>query len=153
MLNKSRLFKLLFFILLVAGVALSGVQFRPGAWYMALQKPFWTPPGWLFPPVWTVLYGMIAVAGWRIFAGTSRFLKALWLTQLVLNGLWSWLFFGMHQTGLGLIDICAMLAAIATMVAISRRIDRNSAWLLTPYLIWVGYATTLNLAIYLMNRP
>ena len=149
--KRSPYFSLLFFILLVAIVALSGVQFQPGAWYLQLQKPFWTPPGWLFPPVWTALYLMIAIAGWRIFAGTSRILKALWLVQLVLNGLWSWLFFGLHQTGLGLIDIFAMLTAIAALVLVSRGLDRRVSWLLTPYLVWVAYASTLNLAIYLLN--
>lgn len=142
---------LVLFVLIVSGVALSGTHFQPGEWYAHIEKPGWTPPNWLFPPVWSALYLMIAVAGWLIFSGSNRTLKILWVIQLVLNGLWSWLFFGMHRTGLGLIDILAMLACIAVLVSTSFKTSRAVSWLMMPYLIWVGYASTLNAAIYLQH--
>lgn len=139
------------FLVLVGAVAMTGVQFRPGGWYLMLEKPFWTPPSWVFPPVWTVLYVMIAVAGWLTYAGHDWRLKALWLLQLGLNALWSWLFFGLHRVDLGLIDIIALLFTIAAFVALAFRQDKRPAWWMLPYLLWVAYATTLNAAIYLMN--
>lgn len=139
------------FIILVAGIAMSGMHFQPGAWYAGLAKPFWTPPDWLFPPVWGVLYLMIAVAGWLIFIGSNPWIKVLWLTQLVLNGLWSWLFFGLHRTGLGLIDMVALLLSIAALFAMALPRQRSVSWLIGPYLAWVAYALSLNAAIYVLN--
>lgn len=138
-------------MLAVAGVASSGVQFQPGAWYAHLNKPGWTPPNWIFPPVWTMLYLMIAVAGWLIFQKSGRFLKTLWFSQLLLNGVWSWLFFGLHQTGLALLDIIAMFVLIGAIVARSRKSFPAVFWLMAPYLVWVGYASSLNFAIYFLN--
>lgn len=151
MAERYRWPKLILFLLIVAAVAMSGVSFQPGAWYAGLAKPFWTPPDWLFPPVWTLLYIMIAVAGWLSFAGHDRRLQILWVMQLLFNALWSWLFFGEHWIAAGLIDILAMLACIAAIVRIAWRPQRAVAWLMLPYLAWVGYATTLNAAILLLN--
>lgn len=142
---------LLLFLVLVGAVAMSGVHFQPGAWYAGLAKPFWTPPNWLFPPVWGLLYLMMAVAGWLIYAGRDARLKALWAVQLILNALWSWLFFGLHRTDLGLVDISALLVTIAAIVSIARRRQPAVAWLMAPYLIWVAYASTLNAAIHVLN--
>ena len=142
---------LLVFLILVGVVAMSGVHFQPGPWYAGLHKPFWTPPDWLFPPVWSVLYLMMAVAGWLIYASPDRRLKWLWGIQLMLNALWSWLFFGLHRTDLGLVDISALLICIAAIVVRSRSRQRPVAWLMAPYLIWVAYASTLNAAIHVLN--
>jgi len=142
---------LLFFVLIMFGVSLSGMHFQPGEWYAHLVKPSWTPPNWLFPVVWSVLYLMIAVAGWLIFSESNRTLKILWIIQLVLNGLWSWIFFGMHSTRLGFIDILAMFLSIAILLALSRKTSRAVTWLMAPYLVWVGYAASLNAAISLLN--
>lgn len=148
--NRSY-FTLLLCVLLVAGTALSGAQFQPGEWYAQLEKPGWTPPNWLFPPVWGALYLMIAVAGWLIFSGPSLALRILWMVQLVLNGIWPWLFFGLHRMGLGLINIVALFACLAMLVVLSCRASRAASWLMAPYLAWVGYASALNAAIYLLN--
>lgn len=150
--NARSYFTLILFFLIVAAVAASGVQFRPGQWYEQLQKPFWTPPNWVFPPVWSILYVMIAVSGWMIFSASKPTLKVLWIAQLVFNGLWSWLFFGMHRTGLGLADILALFSCIFALLLLSRKTSPAVAWLTLPYLFWVGYATTLNAAILLLNR-
>jgi benzodiazapine receptor len=94
---------------------------------------------------------MIAVAGWLIFATSHRTLKILWVIQLALNGLWSWIFFGMHLLGLGMIDILAMFVCTLMLLALACNSSRAVAWLMTPYLFWIGYASALNVAIYFLN--
>jgi tryptophan-rich sensory protein len=141
------------YVLLVAAVAAFGAQFEPGDWYAQLSKPAWTPPNWLFGPVWTILYILIAVAGWLIHYGANPVLKYLWALQLLLNGIWSWLFFGLHLTGLALVGITALIVCIATLLMVAKRCMQPIVWLLLPYLAWVGYAATLNAAIYLSNVP
>lgn len=149
MLKLRPFLMLLFFILIVAGVSFSGAQFRPGDWYAGLIKPGWTPPNWVFPVAWSVLYLMIAIAGWLIFAASRRTVKILWVIQLALNGLWSWVFFGMHLIGLGMVDILAM--CVCTMMLLACKPSRAVVWLMTPYLFWIGYASSLNVAIYFLN--
>jgi tryptophan-rich sensory protein len=145
-------FALLFFVLIVAVVAASGATFLPGAWYAQLNKPSWTPPNWFFPLIWSVLYAFIAIAGWLIFSGANRLLKILWLVQLLLNGLWSWLFFGLHRTGLGLLDIVALLSCIAALIWVARQQrDMNLVRLMMPYWLWVACAAALNAHIYIFN--
>ena len=141
------------YVLLVAAVAAFGAQFEPGEWYAQLSKPAWTPPNWLFGPVWTVLYITIAVAGWLIHYGGSPMLKYLWALQLLVNGIWSWVFFGLHFIGLALVNITALIVCIATLLLVARRVMQPVVWLLSPYLAWVSYAATLNAAIYLNNAP
>jgi tryptophan-rich sensory protein len=144
---------LLVFLAIVAAAAFTGTQFMPGGWYAALEKPSWTPPNWLFSPVWTLLYIAIAVAGWLVWRKTRKIGAplAIWFAQLVLNAAWSWLFFGVHRTGLALADIVLMLALIAAFIATARRESRLAAGLFIPYFLWVAYATSLNLAIWRMN--
>jgi tryptophan-rich sensory protein len=152
MTNKSSSYwSLLLFILIVAGVSVSGMQFQPGEWYAQLVKPGWTPSNWLFPVAWSLLYLQIAVAGWFIYSGGSRPLKILWAVQLILNGLWSWIFFGMHSPRLAFVDILAMFICISAIVWLARKVSRVVVWLMTPYLVWVGYASTLNAGIYYLN--
>jgi tryptophan-rich sensory protein len=126
----------------------------PG-WYANLAKPTWTPPGWIFGPVWTLLYLMMAVAAWLVwrqagFAG-AKLPLALFAIQLVLNSLWSVLFFGLQNPGAAAVDIILLWAAIlATMVTFWRR-SRVAGGLLAPYLAWVSFAAVLNAAIWRMN--
>lgn len=92
-------------VLLVFATASSGAIFKPGDWYASLERPDWTPQNWVFPVVWTVLYIMIALAGWLVFsAGGFGLAMMIWGAQLVLNAAWSWLFFGMRRMDLALID-------------------------------------------------
>jgi len=142
----------LFLLLVVGGGLLIGFVARPGAWYDGLAKPPFTPPGWLFGPVWTVLYVLIAVAGWRGWqrARSGWAMRLRWV-QLGLNFLWSPLFFGAQQPGAAFVVILLMLAAIVAFMATVWRVDRLSAWLFLPYLGWVGFATLLNGAIWAMN--
>jgi len=145
---------LLVFLAMVAAAALVGTQFGPGPWYVALQKPPWTPPGWLFAPVWTVLYVAIAVAGWSVWRSKAVSVTKpilIWLLQLMLNGLWSWLFFGLRRPDLALIDIIALLVTIGWFIASAGKISRVAAWLFVPYALWVGFATALNFSIWQLN--
>ena len=136
------------FMVIVFAVAAVGWFYKPGDWYVALWKPAWTPPNWVFGPVWTVLYVLIGIAGWMIFSRPSpSSAKYLWVSQLILNALWSWLFFGLHNTLLALLDIVALVACIAVLIIVSYQRQRMVSWLLLPYLAWVAYASTLNAAI------
>lgn len=128
---------------------------RIESWYAALTKPPWTPPGWLFGPVWSVLYGSMALSAWLVWrrqgfaaAGLPLLLFAV---QLFLNLMWSVLFFGLKSPGLALLDIVLLLVAIAaTLVSFWRR-SAAAGGLLVPYLAWVGFATALNFAIWRLN--
>ncbi|MEZ5773411.1 MAG: TspO/MBR family protein [Hyphomicrobiaceae bacterium] len=140
------------FALLTAAAATTGAQFMPGPWYAALAKPDWTPPNWLFGPVWTLLYVMIAVAGalaWRS-AGPSL-ATLLWLVQMVANTLWSYLFFGLNRIDLALADITLLWLAIVGFVATVWNRSRTAALLFVPYLLWVSFAAALNLAVFRLN--
>jgi tryptophan-rich sensory protein len=143
------------FLLAVFAVAFTASRFRPGEWYQALQKPPWTPPDWLFAPVWTVLYLAIAVAGWLVWRGRDgqgSTALSFWVAQLVLNGLWSWLFFGLHRPDLALFDIVLLDAAIVGFVMSALPISRLAAGLFVPYGLWVAYATALTFSIWQANR-
>ncbi|MEV6521191.1 TspO/MBR family protein [Longispora sp. NPDC051575] len=121
--------------------------------YATLDRPSWAPPAWLFGPVWTVLYVMIAVAGWLVWrrTGLTGPAMALFATQLVLNALWTPVFFGLGRYGLALIVIVAMWCAIGVTVVLFRAVSRPAAALLLPYWAWVTFATALNAAIWWAN--
>ncbi|MDA3913889.1 TspO/MBR family protein [Oleiagrimonas sp.] len=140
------------FLLLVAIVATLGSLFPPGDWYAALQQPFFTPPNLVFPIAWTLLYLTMAFAAWRVWLRVGLDVAmGLWGAQLVANAAWSWIVFGRHALGWGLIDIVLLLVLIVvTMVAFFRR-DRGAGWLMLPYLAWVGFATVLNAALWHLN--
>lgn len=141
------------FIAIVAAAATTGMQFMPGSWYAGLAKPSWTPPGYLFGPVWAVLYVMIAVAGWRVWmaGGLVSAALAIWAAQLALNAAWSWIMFGRHEIGLALGDIVLMWIAIVAFIATAWTVDRTAALLFVPYLAWVSFAMALNFAIWRLN--
>ena len=143
---------LLFLVLVVGGGLLIGYLTSPAPWYAGLAKPWFNPPAWVFAPVWTVLYVLIAVAGWRTFLrDRAGWPMKLWWVQLALNFLWSPVFFGAHQIGLAFLVILLLLAAILAFIAASWREDRVSAWLFAPYAAWVTFASVLNGAILALN--
>lgn len=149
----SRSFLLPFF---VAVVVLSGMVIglltAPGAWYAGLLKPPFNPPNWLFGPVWTVLYVMIGVVGWRVWTKTSDGgLRALWLGQMALNFLWSPAFFTAQNPALALVVIAALLASLVAFMLRARSHDPLSIVLFVPYLAWVSFATVLNASIWWLN--
>ena len=136
--------------LLAAGI---GGLFMPGQWYEELAKPGWTPPGWVFGPVWAILYFLIAVAGvigWNAPTVRPR-ATAWWAAQMVLNGAWSWAFFGLQSPGIALAVIAGMLITIVGFIVTCWRDARAASWLFVPYLAWVSFAGLLNLAIFWMN--
>lgn len=124
-------------------------------WYAGIAKPSWNPPNWIFGPVWTTLYVLMAVAAWLIWRrdgfSRGRWPLTLFAIQLGLNTLWSFLFFGMHNPGLAAVEIVLLwLAILATTISFWRRSPVAGA-LLVPYLAWVGFATVLNVTIWRMN--
>lgn len=143
---------LIAFLLIVAAAAVTGAKFSPGPWYESLSKPWWTPPKWLFPIAWTILYGMIAVAGWRVWAaeGLGPAL-AVWGVGLALNAAWSWIMFGEKQIGWALVDLIGMWVSIVAFIVLALPVDRTAAQLFIPYLIWVSYAGALNFVIWRTN--
>ncbi|MGZ8995892.1 MAG: TspO/MBR family protein [Rhodospirillales bacterium] len=139
----------------VAGAAGAITADSVATWYQTLNKPAFTPPDAVFAPVWTVLYAAMALAGWRVwrkvgFAG-GRTALGLFAIQLLLNGAWSFLFFGAHLVGVALVEIVILWLVIAATTVAFWRIDRIAGLLFVPYLLWVGYATALNAGIWLAN--
>lgn len=124
-------------------------------WYAGLAKPFFSPPNWIFAPVWTVLYALMAVAFWRVWVlGRGSALQAAalaFIVQLVLNVAWSGAFFGLHLPWLALVDIILLVLAIIATMSAFHRIDGRAAWMLAPYLAWVLFATALNAAVWWLN--
>ncbi|MDQ0315488.1 TspO/MBR family protein [Amorphus orientalis] len=145
------------FIVACTLVALSGALFRPGPWYERMAKPSWTPPNYVFGPVWTVLYVMIAVSGWLVWRAAgfegAPVAFAIYGVQLALNALWSAIFFGMRRPGLAIVDVAALwLSILATIVAFYPH-SQTAALLLLPYLVWVSIASALNVAVWRLNLP
>ena len=137
-----------------AGLGSLFTAFSLGSWYDALAKPSWTPPSWVFGPVWTLLYALMAIAGWLVWRhGGDAAPPALgWFTaQLVLNVGWSAAFFGLRMPGLACLEILALWLAIAATLVASWRVSGLAALLLAPYLVWVSFAAILNVAIWRLN--
>ena len=136
--------------------ALTGVFVSTGGWYAGLAKPSWNPPGWVFGPVWTLLYGMMGVAAWLVWRNggwaTQKRALGLYVLQWALNALWTPLFFGLQRPGLAFAEITALaLAVLATLLAFWR-IERWAGLLMLPYGLWVAFAAALNCAIWRLNR-
>jgi translocator protein len=141
-----------FLVLVIGGGLAIGYLTAPGEWYASLAKPSFNPPGWIFGPVWTVLYVLIAVAGWRTFERDRAGLPMkIWWAQLALNFIWSPVFFAAQRIGLALSVILLLLTAILAFIVTSWRQDRVAAWLFVPYAAWVAFASVLNGAIFTLN--
>lgn len=132
-----------------------GSRYLPGAWYASLTKPAWTPPDTIFGPVWTVLYVLMAVAAWLVWrrAGFNEASVALilFIVQLVLNALWSYLFFGLHRADIAFFDIVVLWVVILVVLVLFWREDWRAGTLMMPYLVWVGFASFLNFALWRLN--
>lgn len=143
-----------FVVLSFCAAALGGAVTRPAlaGWYRELRKPSWTPPDKVFGPVWTLLYVMIAVAGWRLWlVAPGGEAVQLWGLQLVLNALWSYFFFGLRSPGLALADIAALWLTLVMLIGVALGLDQTAALLLLPYLAWISFASALNYAIWRRN--
>ena len=142
-----------------SAAALGGFATTPsvnGDWFVNLKKPSWNPPNWIFGPVWSALYLMMAIAAWLVWkkSGFSKSKRALvWFgLHLVLNIMWSVLFFAWQQPSWAAFEILILWISIAVSIALFYRHSKLAAGLLTPYLAWVTFAAFLNIAIWLMNH-
>ena len=121
-------------------------------WYPTLNKPSWTPPSWLFGPVWSVLYVMMAIAAWLVWRAGNAQVALTWFgVQLLFNFGWSFLFFGQRSPSLGLLDIILLWSSIVVTIYLFNKKSRLAAILMLPYLAWVSFASALNAAIWVMN--
>lgn len=132
---------------------------EPGSsdWYANLNKPFFNPPGWVFGPVWTVLYILMAVSAglvWQKGLGGPkvRLAMGLYLVQLILNAFWTPIFFGLEMPLLAFIDILLLLAGIILAILAFFRVSRYGALLMLPYLVWTAFAAVLNFSLWYLNR-
>jgi len=142
----------LFIVLVLGGGTLIGFMTLPGGWYAGLAKPPFNPPNWIFAPAWTLLYIMVAVAGWRTWQREPRGADiTVWFIQLALNFIWSPVFFGARMIGAALVIVALLLAAILTFIGMHWHRDRVAALLFTPYAAWVAFATLLNGSLWILN--
>jgi len=147
---------LLGFLLFTLGVGfLAGQVTAPNipSWYAGLAKPSFNPPNWIFAPVWTSLYALMALAAWRVWRVTGWKSKGvvLWLIQLTLNFVWSFVFFGAHNPAAAFADLAVLWIAILATIFVFFRADRLAALMLLPYLAWVSFAGVLNFTIWQLN--
>ncbi len=148
----KKLGALIGFILVCQLAGASGALVTDASWYLALDRPLWAPPGWVFGPVWITLYTVMGVAAWLVWrsrAASRRSALAWFAVQLVLNAAWTPVFFGARSLGGGLIVIVALVGAIIATIAAYRLVSRAAAALMLPYLAWVGFATALNAALWM----
>ena len=126
-----------------------------GGFYRDLVRPAWAPPAWLFGPAWTLLYLLMGVASWLVWQARARpgarAALGLYLAQLAANALWTWLFFAWRLGAAAFAEIVVLLALIVLTMGAFGRVRRLAAWLLAPYLLWVGYATALTWAVWRAN--
>jgi tryptophan-rich sensory protein len=132
-----------------------GSRYMPGAWYESLVKPSWNPPNAIFAPVWSVLYMLIGIAAWLVWRrsgfSVAAAALAIFIIQLFLNALWSYLFFGLHRPDMAFLDIVALWVAILIVMVLFWREDRYAGALLLPYLAWVSFALYLNFTLWRLN--
>jgi translocator protein len=125
------------------------------SWYSDLQKPFFTPPSWVFAPIWTILYILMGISFYRVWklTETSKRNIALFVfvLQLLFNGIWSFIFFKLHAIGLAFADIFILWVTIIVTMYLFTSLSRLAAWLLYPYLLWVSFAALLNFSIWQLN--
>ena len=154
--RRASIAGLVVWIVLSLGAGAPGALFPPGEWYAGLRKPILTPPGWVFGPAWTLLYILMGTAAWLVWKPSgfraARLPLSLYLFQLVLNGAWTCIFFGLRRPDLALVHIVVLWTAIGlTSFAFWRR-SHVSATLLAPYLLWVTFAAMLNYSFWQLNR-
>lgn len=142
-------------IILCSLVGIFGSQFEPGTWYELLQKPGWTPPDWVFPVVWPILYIMMSISAWlmwKIKEVTISSSEFTWFfVQLLLNAIWPWIFFGRQLISTALAEILLLWISIVFTILLFWNRNRLAGLLLIPYLLWISYASALNFAIWQLN--
>ena len=156
--DKAKLFKLLVALMLPLGIGSIAGIFTAAAvpqWYAALNRPSFNPPNWIFGPVWTVLYILLGISFfliWKLPANKERNLAIMvFLLQLLLNFVWSFIFFYFNRIGLALVEIIFLWISIVTMLVLFYRIKPLAAYINIPYLLWVSFASILNASYYFLN--
>lgn len=141
------------FIVITFCASLVSIFAQPDLWYDSLQKPVWNPPPWIFGPVWTLLYLMMAVAAWLVWkrVGLMHRAMAFYFIQLALNAAWSPIFFGAHQLGWAFAEIILLWLAILLTAKSFHHASKPAGWMLAPYLAWVTFAAFLNFTLWRMN--
>ena len=135
-----------------AAPAVSGMLFKPGAWYAGLSKPWWTPPNWAFPIVWLILYTSMSVAAARVaISPEGSILIALWATQIAFNTLWSGVFFGLRDIRAGLFIMVALWVSVLVATVAFWQADVIAGALFGLYLVWVTVAFALNFSVWSRN--
>jgi benzodiazapine receptor len=143
----------LVFLLACGAAASTGLFFKPGQWYASLTKPGFTPPNWLFPVAWTIIYLLLAWAGYRLsLIPGSQAVLALWAAQIALNTLWTPVFFGAQRIFAGMVILTLLWIVVAAMVVLALRLDLITGLILFPYLVWLCVAGALNFSIWRRNR-
>ncbi len=150
---------LLFCIAVCEGAGIVGSFFTVSAiptWYITLVKPVFSPPNWVFAPVWIILYALMGISLYLVISDRKKVIREkairVFAIQLVLNTTWSIVFFGMHNIFLGLIIIVLLWIFIALSIWVFGKINKTSAMLLWPYLAWVSFAVFLNYSIWILNK-
>jgi translocator protein len=132
-----------------------GSQVTDPSWYQDLRQPSWAPPTWLFGPVWTVLYLLMGTAAWLVWRqrgfAAARGALVLYLVQLIFNGTWTWIFFGLQRPALAFAEIIVLWILIAATALAFAKHSLPAAWLLAPYLAWVTFAAVLNFSLWQLN--
>lgn len=155
--KQTQIIGLVFWLAVVFIAAAIGAKasIQASSFYAELVRPEWAPPSWLFGPAWTVLYLLMGTAAWLVWRvggfRASRSALILFLTQLIFNALWSWLFFGWHRGALAFADILLLLALIIATLLSFWRIKALAGALLIPYLLWVAFASALNYSVWQLN--
>ncbi len=152
---KNSWFSLLIWVAICLSIGFVGAVFTPGEWYQELQKSPLTPPNYVFPIVWNILFVLMGVAAWRIWGKREQgifFALSLFFIQLLLNGVWSYLFFGIHRPDIALIEIIMLWAAILFTTIAFFKLDKIAGMLLLPYLAWVSFAIYLNYSFVQLNN-
>lgn len=149
---------LAFWITLCFAVAALGARWTAGevtGWYRTLTRPAFAPPNWVFGPVWTALYALMAVAAWRVWLAAPSEARtwalALFVLQLCLNLAWSWIFFRQHAMGAALIEVAVLWMVICSVAIVFSKVAPFAAWLMAPYVAWVGFAMALNAGFWKLN--
>lgn len=149
---NTKIIRLVVLVLICEGVGIVGSLVTVPAitgWYMGLNKPFFSPPNWIFGPVWTTLYLLMGVSWFLVWS--KKISKKWFYIQLALNFLWSYIFFGLHNAGLALAEILFMWIAIVMTIRDFYKTSRTASWLLVPYVLWVSFAAFLNFSIWVLN--
>jgi benzodiazapine receptor len=146
----------IFFCIIVGSLGSLVTTTGPGSWYALLQKPFFTPPGWVFAPVWITLFVLMGIAVWLVWESgiqhrNVQVALGIFAVQFILNILWSFLFFGLRSPFFGLIDIILLWIMIVATIGAFYRVKKSAAYLLIPYIAWVSLASALNGAVLYMN--